>query len=245
MLNLVLHCGAAAVDRDAVAASPTPIATRTWQPIPHGRLLGLVEGTLERGGLHVVNHAHALTRDGARYFGLLELRNGQPVNGHALVVGVRNSHDQSFPAGLVIGSGTFICDNLCFSGEVVLARRHTVYIQRDLPELVNRAVGQLGDLRRQQEERLAAYKATQMERRDAHHLLIEALRMQVLPATRLPVAVREYDEPSHDEFREHGPSAFRLLMAVTEAIKGRNLDALPRRTQALHGLLDGACGLAA
>ncbi|MEZ6190032.1 MAG: hypothetical protein R3C45_01930 [Phycisphaerales bacterium] len=63
--------------------------------------------------------------------------------------------------------------------------------------------------------------------------------------TRLPVAVKEYDEPSHDAFREHGPSAFRLLMAVTEAIKGRNLDALPRRTQALHGLLDGACGLAA
>ncbi|MEZ6190033.1 MAG: hypothetical protein R3C45_01935 [Phycisphaerales bacterium] len=54
---------------------------------PHGRLLGLVEDTLERSGLHVVNHAHALTRDGQRYFGLLELRNGHPVNGHALVVG--------------------------------------------------------------------------------------------------------------------------------------------------------------
>jgi hypothetical protein len=113
-----------------------------------------------------------------------------------------------------------VCDNLCFSGEVVLARRHTVYIQRDLPELVSRAVGQLGDLRRQQEERLAAYKTTQLERRDAHHLLIEALRMNVLPATRLPVAVKE-------------------------AIKGWKFDALPRRTQALHGLLDGACGLAA
>ena len=93
MLNLMIHAGSQAVGRDAVAASPTPEATRTWQPIPHGRLLGLVEDTLECSGLHVVNHAHALTRDGTRYFGLLELRNGQPVNGHALVVGVRNSHD--------------------------------------------------------------------------------------------------------------------------------------------------------
>ena len=71
------------------------------------------------------------------------------------------------------------------------------------------------------------------------------MRMRVLPATRLPVAVNEYDEPSHREFREHGHSAFRLLMAVTEAIKGRNLNALPRRTQALHGILDSVCGLAA
>ncbi|MEZ6191284.1 MAG: hypothetical protein R3C45_08335 [Phycisphaerales bacterium] len=68
--------------------------------------------------------------------------------------------------------------------------------------------------------------------------------MNVLPATRPPVAVKEYDEPSHNAFREHGPSTFRLLMAVTEAIKGRNLEALPRRTQAPHGLLDGACDLA-
>jgi len=35
-----------------------------------------------------------------------------------------------------------------------------------------------------------------------------------------------------------------LFNAFTEALKG-NLDALPRRTQALHGLLDAACGLAA
>ena len=245
MLNLMIHAGAAAVGREAVAACPTPEATRTWQPIPHGRLLGLVEDTLDRSGLKVVNHAHALGRDGNRYFGLLEVQNGKPTEGYALVVGVRNSHDQSFPAGLVMGSGTLVCDNLAFSGEVVLSRRHTAHIQRDLPELVNRAVCQLGALRRQQDERLAAYKATQLERRDAHHLLIEAMRMRVLPATRLPVAVREYDEPRHEAFREHGPSAFRLLMAVTEAIKGRNLDALPRRTQALQGLLDGTCGLAA
>jgi hypothetical protein len=33
------------------------------------------------------------------------------------------------------------------------------------------------------------------------------------------------------------------MNATTEALKGRNLDALPRRTQAMHGLLDLACGL--
>jgi hypothetical protein len=40
-----------------------------------------------------------------------------------------------------------VCDNLSFSGEVRLARKHTSRIEADLPALVNRAVGQLGELR--------------------------------------------------------------------------------------------------
>jgi hypothetical protein len=47
--------------------------------------------------------------------------------------------------------------------------------------------------------------------------------------------------PRHAEFRE-GRTAWRFFNSVTEVLKG-NLTELPRRTQALHGLLDSACGL--
>ena len=246
MLNLMIHAGSQAVGRDAVAASPTPQPTRTWQPIPHGRLLGLTVDTLERNGLKVVNQAHALSRDGNRYFGLLEVRNGQPVEDYSLVIGLRNSHDQSYPAGLVIGSSVLVCDNLAFSGEVVLARRHTLHIQRDLPQLVNRAVGQLGDLRHQQDQRIDTYKHTRLSDAHAHDLFVRAVDSRVLPVTRLPHALKEFREPSHAEFLDDGNrTAWTFFNSVTEVLKGRTLDALPRRTQALHGLLDSACGLAA
>lgn len=246
MPNLMLHCGALATDRDSVLACPTPEPTDTWQPIPHGRLLGLVTDTLEHSGLEVVNQAHALGRGGDRYFGLLEVRNGQPTEDYGLVVGLRNSHDQSYPAGLVIGSSVLICDNLAFSGEVILARRHTVYIQRDLPQLVNRAVGQLGYLRRQQDVRIDAYKHTRLAEARAHDLFIQAIDSRVLPVTRLPHALREFREPSYPEFLDNGKrTAWTFFNSITEVLKGRTLDALPRRTQALHGLLDSACGLAA
>ncbi len=245
MLDLILHCGGQSTERTEVIDCRTPEATKSWQPIPHGRLLELVEDSLETTGLQVVNQAHALARDGDRYFGLLEVQNGKPSNDYGLVVGLRNSHDMTFPAGLVVGNGVFVCDNLSFSGEVNLSRRHTRFIQRDLPQLVQRAVGQLGSLRLQQDTRIDAYKNTPLEKRDSHHLLVEAMRMRVLPATRLPVAVREFEEPSHEEFREAGSTAWALFNAVTESIKGRSLDTLPKRTQALHGLLDSACGLAA
>src|SRR5262249_39136332 len=147
--NLILHAGASAVDREALANVATPARTATWQPIPHAQLLSGVQRSLERAGLVVVNEAHGLTRDGARYFGLLQRGAGDDQDG-GLVVGLRNSHDKSFPAGLVVGSSVFVCDNLSFSGEVRLARKHTVNIERDLPGLIDGAVGRLGTLRRLQ-----------------------------------------------------------------------------------------------
>ena len=127
MLDLILHCGGRETERSDVIDSYSPEATRSWQPVPHGRLLELVEDSLESTGLRVVNQAHALAREGDRYFGLLEVQNGQQPKDYGLVVGLRNSHDQTFPAGLVVGNGVFVCDNLSFSGEVNLARTPVLF----------------------------------------------------------------------------------------------------------------------
>jgi len=244
MLNLCLHCGAHKASRDEIESATTPQPTSTWFPIAHARLLDQVESTLADVGLNVVSEAHALGRDGDRYFGLLALQNGQAHDDYALIAGIRNSHDQSYPAGLVIGAAVFVCDNLSFSGEIKFARRHTRFIDRDLPQLVQAAVGRLGEMRHKQDERIEAYKAKRLADRDAHHLMVQMVDTGTLPVTRLPVALREFREPSHEQFLSDGRrTAWTLMNATTEALKGRNLDALPRRTQAMHGLLDVACGL--
>ena len=244
MLNLCLHAGAHQADRAEVQSAATPEPTDTWYPIPHARLLDQVESTLTGVGLNVVSEAHAIGRDGDRYFGLLEVRNGQAHDDYALVIGLRNSHDQSYPAGLVIGSGVFVCDNLAFSGEIKLTRKHTRFIDRDLPGLVQSAVGRLGEMRHKQDQRIAAYKSKRLADRDAHHLMVQMVDAGTLPVTRLPVALQEYRYPSHDEFLIDGKrTAWTLMNGVTEALKGRNLDALPRRTQAMHGVLDAVCHL--
>ena len=51
---------------------------------------------------HLEGDSHGLTHDGSRYFGLLRVANGTNPEGFGLVVGVRNSHDKSFPCGVVI-----------------------------------------------------------------------------------------------------------------------------------------------
>ena len=175
MLNLMLHCGSRSVERVDVRRCPTPDRTRTWVPIAHDRLLDQVEDSLTGVGLQIVNQAHALSPGGHRYFGLLEVVNGWQHGDYGLVLGLRNSHDKSFPAALVVGSGVFVCDNLAFSGEITIARRHTRFIERDLPQLVQRAVGRLGDLRGLQDCRIEAYKAARLTDMRAHHLIVQAV----------------------------------------------------------------------
>jgi hypothetical protein len=237
--NLCLHTGARRVEREQIARIVTPERTPTWVPIPHDALLNGIVASLESHRLNIVSESHALTRDGSRYFGLLQVAHS-PNDDLGTVIGVRNSHDKSFPAGLVVGASVFVCDNLSFSGEIKLARKHTAYIVRDLPQLISRAMGQLTEQRNTQETRFAGYKSTEFTDAQAHDLIIRAIDARVLPVTRLPLVLKEWRAPRHPEFSADGKTAWRLFNAFTEAAKG-NLDFLPRRMQALHGLMDTAC----
>src|ERR1041384_4160845 len=61
----------------------------------------------------------------------------------ASVLGVRNSYDRSLAVGLTLGSRVFCCDNLAFSGEVTMHRKHTLNVFRDLPDLIYRMLSQV------------------------------------------------------------------------------------------------------
>src|SRR4030095_3126122 len=156
--NLVLHAGAHEVSRQTVNDVVTPEPTKTWMPISHISLIEQVELVLKTNNLRVTGQAHSLTREGMRYFGLMEIRNGQKSEDYSWVLGLRNSHDQSFPASLVAGANVFICDNLSFSGEVKLSRKHTTFIWRDLPQLTERAIGRLISKWHDKDRRIEAYR---------------------------------------------------------------------------------------
>ena len=236
LCNLCLHAGAAEVPRVALATVPTPAPTETWRPIPHEEYVRRIEWELPRYGLDVVQEAHALTYDGSRYFGLVQVaREGLEHPDYSLVIGLRNSHDKSLPAGLVAGSQVFVCDNLAFSGEVQIARKHTPNIMRDLPSLVGDALGRLLVMFRTQDERVERYRTTRLSDADAHDLTIKALDSGVVCASKIPELLKEWREPRYQEFEPR--TVWSYFNATTEVLKGA-LHMLPRRSQALHKLCD-------
>jgi hypothetical protein len=240
--NLILHCGAQAVERPALQLVHTPSPTATWSPIPHHRLVEQVESALTASHLTVVGQAHALSHGGDRYFGLLQVQNGSESPDYSWVLGLRNSHDKRFPAGLVVGLSVFVCDNLSFSGEVSLSRKHTSNISRDLPFLTERAVGQLTERWHSQDVRIQRYRDKALTDTAAHDLMIRAVDVGVCPVSTLPKVIHEWRKPTQDAFRPR--NVWSLFNAFTGDALKNNLAALPNRTQALHALMDATVGLA-
>ena len=242
MANLMLHQGSSFVGKEELRNVFTPPPIHSWQSISHEHLLSTIEHQLGRLNYHVTDESHGLSKNGSRYFGLLEIGEPDCDRDYQTVIGVRNSHDKSFPAGVCVGTCVLVCDNLCFGGEITLARKHTRFILRDLPDLVRDAISGFTQLRVDQHNRIAAYKHKRIHNRSAHDLIIRAIDNKIIPVTKVPGVLSEWREPSHNEFTNHGRSLWRLHNAFSESWKGANLNTLPRRSQRLHQLLDRACG---
>jgi hypothetical protein len=238
--KLMLHAGAAEASLDAVRSVPTPAATDTWFPIPHAVVVDNVKQALVQKGMHVTDETYALWGGGQRMFGVLAIANGQNPDDYGLTIGVRNSHDQTFPAAGAIGSRVFVCDNLAFSGEVQFARKHSKFIARDLPAIILMTMGKLVEMRGWQDIRIAAYKDAVLGDKDVNDFLVRSVAVGILPPTKLMTVRAEYLAPRHEEFAPR--TAWSLFNSYTEVGKAAP-SALTNRTLALHGLMDSLVGI--
>lgn len=240
MQGLMLHAGAHTCTEDEVRAAVTPAPTLTHFPIPHGRLMDVVKDHIEGQGWHVAQAEYGLFNEGARMFAVWALQNGLEAEDYQLALGLRNSHDKAFSASMALGSKVFVCDNLAFSSEIVVARKHTRFILRDLDRLVATAVGKIHDARISQDQRIAAYKARELTDPEAHDLLIRAVDARAIPNSYIPKVLEEYREPSFEDFEPR--TAWSLFNAFTQVYKGQSPRDLVARTTRLHGLMDLASG---
>jgi hypothetical protein len=115
------------IGRTELAQIPVPEATSTHKPIPHHVIVeGLVE-TLSFRHIGVVNEEFAVSADGMKMFGVLDLET--QMEGCRFAIGIRNSHDKSIRLGLTAGLRVFVCSNMAFSGDFapVLAKHSKAF----------------------------------------------------------------------------------------------------------------------
>ncbi len=236
MTNLMLHRGAEPATYMQIRDVPVPVATRTHVPIAHHHVLDMVTRALEAYGHDIIEQNHALTADGARYFGVLSLRSNYGT--YTDTLGLRNSHDKTFPIGLAFGSRVFVCDNLAFAADHVVRRKHTLYARRDLPSLVGRIIAPLAQFRQSQEAMFNRYQATLLSPSQADHLILDMLRAGIITTTRVGNVVQQWDQPDFDWGSER--TAWRLFNAATYALTGHVVDR-PDITNKLHVLMNKAC----
>jgi hypothetical protein len=87
--------------RQQLAAVPTPLGTATHRPIPHAEVVGVLAETLGFRHIGVVKDEYAVSRDGMKMFGVLDLDTG--MHGCRFSIGIRNAHDKSMRLALTVG----------------------------------------------------------------------------------------------------------------------------------------------
>tara|TARA_Y100001938_G_scaffold146721_1_gene226223 strand:+ start:2243 stop:3031 length:789 start_codon:yes stop_codon:yes gene_type:complete len=253
MQGLMLHCGAHHVTSDDVCNSRAKEPkSDTYVPIEHGEFLNRVVEVLDNFGYEIKEEAHALMKDEQRYFGLLDVRktNGYNKPDSSRTIGLRNGHDGQMPAAMVGGRHTFVCDNLCFSGDMVkVQRKHTRNIHRDIDSVIARGIAQLDEYFDVDDQRESWYKETKItNRRDINDLLITAMKHGALLPTQIPYVDQEWERSisgvgpgKHESLA--GNSFYSLLNCFTEVEKKKPSPAeSPKRNMRLTKLLDATSG---
>ena len=199
------------VDRGTLALVPTPSPTATWRPVPHIDVVDAVEYAISNRGMTIESERFGLARDQQKMFGVITLAK-QSNPEWTRCIGVRNSHDQSFAAGICCGVSVLVCSNLCFGGEFVIKRRHTSGI--DLFAMVEETMDAMTDGYLSFEERLLNLHDIGVTDNQARILIVKAAEYGAIPSCDILAVFNEYLEPRHEEFRER--TQWSLLNAFTE-----------------------------
>jgi hypothetical protein len=228
MKALCLHAGAKIVSETQLAREKAPKQTDTHHPIRHIELVHLVEENLASINLKVTGREFGVTPNGNKFFGLLQVKNGVAHDDYSWAIGLRNSHDKSMKAGICVGSHVFVCDNMCFSADVVMFRTHTNQIEQDLGSRVKEMLGRLPAMFAAHDADIKALKRFELDRAQARDLVVESAVQGLINEQSVVPVVKLWDTPPHAEFKPR--NAWTLLNAYTEQDKALGPVNIAQRT---------------
>lgn len=229
------------IGREELALVPTPAATATHRPIPHHEIVEALVETLSFRQIGVVNEEYAVSPDGMKMFGVLDLATG--FEGCRFSIGIRNSHDKSFRLAITTGLRVLVCENMAFTGDFtpVLAKHSKNFsLQDSLAIGVDRMQRNFEPMRRQTEQ----WRAQQLSSAMAKLIIYRAFIEGDLQAPKhLAGIVHDlYFNPKYEEFQPR--TMWSLSNAFTSAFK--ELEPIPqfKATAKLGAFLDTAGVLA-
>lgn len=238
--NLCLHAGGVSVARNELQYIPCPEPTATWFPIRHDIVANKVTEVLSHGGYHVSRERWAVSGKGfEQMFGVLDLTCQLQGRDVTLAVGIRNSVNKTFPMGFCAGNRVFVCDNLAFSGELMVKRKHTRYGLQHFHSGIHRSVAALDGFVHTERLRIERWQGEKVSQSDRDEVILRALEAGIFPKTLLASVFREQVHPQYSEFADG--TVFGMFNNFTTAMRERafkNPNEHSRVTQVLTMLID-------
>jgi hypothetical protein len=221
--------------RQQLQLVPTPLGTATHRPIPHSEVVESLVETLGFRHIGVVKDEFAISKDGMKMFGVLDLDTG--MHGCRFSIGIRNAHDKSMRLAMTVGYRVFVCENMAFSGDFqpVLAK-HSKHFS--LHNALSIGVDQMQRNFDGMSKQVDIWKESQLTDVAAKLVIYRAFiesDLEVPKALAKPVHDL-YFTPQHEEFQSR--TLWSLSNAFTSAFK--QLEPIPqfKATAKLAGFLE-------
>lgn len=218
MNGTLSHAQSRLVSRAELLTIPPPAGTPTWKPIAHGDLIQAIDRQLLVRGITILDEKFAIQREGARLFGVLDLSIEGEMPEFCAAMGIRTANDRSMALEIAVGVTVVVCDNLCFSGDLIaLRRKHTAGfdLNADLSRAIDRYQAHLVTLRGQ----IASLSERLLDDREAKVLIFDAFAKEILPIRFFPAVTTHYFKPSPATADLRGHTLWDLHNAFTWTIK--------------------------
>lgn len=234
--TLMNHRGGREVTLNDLATLEAPQSTSTWFPIPHFEVWAAASKALRSAGYEIGKQRFSVSHRNHRFFGILDLQS-QILDDVSLAVGIRNSTDKSFPIGFACGSRVFVCDNLAFTSEIVVSKKHTRFGVERYVEGLSKAVASLGQYQEAHARWIDRLRDWQPSRLEADSIILRSYESGLIGARQLPLLIDEWRKPSYEEFRDG--SGWALWNCFTTVL-GRTMQAnQPAKAAAMTIRLQG------
>jgi hypothetical protein len=222
------------ITREELSRVKTPAGTATHKPIPHIAVVEKLIEALSFRQIGVVQEEYAVSADGMKMFGVMDLSSS--FDGCRFALGLRNSHDKTFRLSCVVGIRVFVCENLAFHGDytAILAKHSKHFSLEDSLAIgVDRMQRNFGPLKEQVEE----WRGMQLSTAAAKLLIYQAFIEEEsgFPKHLARRVHHLYFQPVHEEFQPR--TMWSLSNAFTSAFK--ELEPIPqyKATAKLAGFL--------
>jgi|GEM_PF-119097 len=214
---LVAHCGARKVTREELKEIPVPEATKTHQPLSHYEIIEVLEEALSFRYLKVVKDEYAVSQDGMKMFGVMDLN--FEFSGCRFSIGLRNSNDKSMRLALTAGYRVFVCDNMAFSGDFTpLLQKHTRKLE--LKDSISIAVDRIHRGFEPLKAQVELMREQGLTDEEVKLIIYQAFldgKIRGVPRHLLPLVHDLYFKPEHESFVPR--NLWSLSNAFTSAFK--------------------------
>ncbi len=223
MEGLMAHAGADKLTREQLGVILPPEPTDTFKPIGHADLVQQVIEGLSFRHINVVRDEYAVSEDGMKLFGVMDLEAG--MDGARYSLGIRNANDKSMRLGLTVGYRVFVCDNMAFHGDFtpVLAKHSKHFV---LADAIDIGLGRMQRNFEPMRKQIEGWRQSQLTDDQAKLIIYRAFVEGDLEAPKhLVRAVHDhYFDPQYPEFQPR--TIWSLTNAFTTALK--TLDPVPQ-----------------